>query len=486
MRPFATSRLLVLALFLAPVLPPPAGAEFLEQRLRANLVPIIYGPGTTRLDGMGLQLAARDENNEINLFDYGDNPAGLLADRDAWSLDFRASHRERLEKNPDLPGFDYRGNSYSFLAGYRRTGVHAIGGGIDYFDSTVRERNTTPTVFKNTQYRLLYNRMFDRLGVGLEFRYANESENLINSTELYSIEHGTDAYTGLLGVSYSVNEFITVAGRGDLRRAGITGESRSDAHLDTYDWDRPSGGLEGQVFVHHPRVQGAVSLGKSDGAGEENVQVGWSPLFVFNPSNTFVRFEKRVLTETRDASRFRTRWDYDVLPGSATLSASYNREKTEAEVRTIPIVTASLDRLQEEFEVSDLGVGASLLLFEQRLFLGGELHRQEQSYLDRDDQLGFTQDLNVNSLNIGAEYLVLETFAARAGFGLRTEDRADTRDPGETSGATGSETATTASLGVGLVPSGGILQLDAAYSADVSSGWDIDQSQFSLYARLLF
>ena len=484
----STTRVLSLGVpvLLAAAAIPAARAEFLEERTTRNLVPIQYGVGTTRLDGMGLRLAARDENNEINLLDYGDNPAGLLTDKDAWSVDVRLSHRERVERNPALSGFDFNGNTYSVLAGYRSSGIQAMAGGYDYVDSRIRQKDNSPTEYKDSQYRFLFNRMVRKFSFGFEFRYGDESEDLINPGRIYFIEHTAKNYKGIVGLSYPIHEYVTVAGLGNLRRASITGEASSDAHLDTFDWSRPSGGLEGQLFVNHPRVQGGASIGKTKGAGEETVAIGWSPLFVFNPSNNFVRFDKRVFTEKRDQSTFRTRWDFELVPDFATLSGSFNNESSDGEIRNIPTVVGSRSAISESFDASELAVGAGLLMLDQRLFAGAELRRQEQTYEDKDPLTGYKQDLSINGFNFGFEYLVLENLATRAGFGVRSEDRGDSRDPEETSGGTGSHGATTASFGLGLVPAGGILQLDAAYSADVSSGWDVDQNHFSLYARLLF
>jgi hypothetical protein len=463
----------------------PLRAEILEERLQGNLVPIQYGAGTTRLDGMGLSLAGRDENNEINLFDFGLNPAGLLSDRDAWSIDVRLAHHERAERNPALPGFEFRGNTYSLLAGYRNPGLQAVAGGFDYFDTVVDSRTDIQTQFKNTQYRFLFNRQISKIGLGLEFRYASETEDLINPRRIYFIEHNTDVFTGIVGLSYDVHPYVTVAGLGNLRRASVTGESAADDHLDVFDWSRPSGGAEAQIFVNHPRLHGAAIFGRTEGAGEEIGTFGWSPLFVYNPSPYFIRFEEQVFTEEHEKQEIRTRWELEILPDVASISAAWNDATTKGEIRTVPAVLGSRQPLKDQFDASDVAVGGSLYLFEQRLFLGGEVHHQEQTYTDiRID--GYARQLKLTSFNIGSEYLVFENFAARVGLGVRSEDRIDSRDPEETSGATGTKSATMASIGLGLVPSGGILQLDAAYSTDVSSGWNIDQSQFSLYARLLF
>ena len=93
---------------------------------------------------------------------------------------------------------------------------------------------------------------------------------------------------------------------------------------------------------------------------------------------------------------------------------------------------------------------------------------------------GFTNKVSTTSLAVGTEYLALENVAARAGLVFSSDDR--TFDQG----LSGTYGTSAASVGVGLVPSGGILQMDAAYTITLHSGLDVDQSAFSLYARLLF
>ena len=116
-----------------------SAAGLLNERISRQPFGIEFGPGQARLDGMGLSIAAPDENNEINLFDFGDNPAGLLADRDAWSVDARYSHRERFDRDPESRGIEYLGDIYSVLAAFRNTGSRAIGVELDYLDKEIRK-----------------------------------------------------------------------------------------------------------------------------------------------------------------------------------------------------------------------------------------------------------------------------------------------------------------------------------------------------------
>ena len=204
-------------------------AELIESRIGQEPVRLTYGPGTTRLDGMGLRIAAPDENNEINLFDFGGNPAGLLTDRDAWSIDFRMAHAEYVERDPRLSGFDYKGNTYSFLGAYRKTADQAFAGGYDLIQSSLRRADTPRSDFENIRYRFLYNRFFGKASFGFELRYENEIEDLVNPRLIYYIEHNTDAFVGVAGLSYPVQEYVTLAARGDIRRSQVNGTAQSDA-----------------------------------------------------------------------------------------------------------------------------------------------------------------------------------------------------------------------------------------------------------------
>jgi len=467
--------------------PGTARPELIEQRIGQEPIRLTYGTGTTRLDGMGLRIAAPDENDEINLFDFGNNPAGLLADRDAWSVDFRMAHQEYVERDPRLSGFDYKGNTYSFLGAYRRTSDQAFGGGYDLIQSNLKRNGESRSRFDNIRYRFLYNRLFGPASFGFEFRYENEVEDLQNPGRLYYIEHNTDAFTGVAGLSYPVHEYVTVAARGDIRRSTVNGTAQSDEFLDKFDWNRPKGSADAQVFVTHPRLKGGLTVGKLKGAGEENVEIGWSPLFLFNPTLRFVRFEREPLTEKASTDRLSTRWEYEAVPGLFSVAGAFRSESSSNLVVAVPTVSGSESSSDVDSDYSDFGLGGNLLLAGQRLFVGGEFHSVNDKVTDHDPLDGFILERTTSTFSVGAEYLLFENLAIRNGWAVRSEDRkASSGNETLDLGLTGTYSATTASFGVGLVPRGAALQLDAAYSVDLSSDLDIDRSGFSMYARLLF
>lgn len=466
-----------------------ARAELLEERLILQHASLLYGPGTTRLDGMGLRFAARDENNEINLLDFGDNPAGLLADRDSWSLDTNFSHQELGERSPDSFGFNFRSNSYSLLGAYRRPGVHAFAGGVDFFESRIFEEGRPLADFSNSQYRLLYNRQFGRYGLGLEFRYRGEREKLLQPGAIYLIPRSTQAATGVVGVSALVTPGITVAGRADLRRATLDGESKTDDHDDTFTWKRPNGSASGQLFVDYPRVKGGVDVGQLNGAGEENLDASWSALFVYNPTAYPVRIEKTTMTEKQEVTHLRTRWQLEVIPEVANVFAAYG----ERNATITTVVAAGVDNgrisADETLDRSELSFGGSLTLLQERVLVGAEYWSEDVDYEDTHPLTGSTRGLSTSGIRAGAEFLALPNLAVRAGLGRRTDERtasAPERNLAFEPGQIGSFDATTVSLGLGLVPTGGILQLDAAYMVDVQSEADVRQNQFSLSLRALF
>lgn len=458
----------------------PARAELADERLRLQQSSLTYGTGTPRLDGMGLHLALKDENDEIDLFDYGDNPAGLYGDRDAWSVDTRFSHQERFERNPDLPGNRFKSNSYSFLGSAHASNGQAFGGGIDFIQSSLEPRGEPRTDFTNSRLRFIYSREVGLFSVGGELRVLNENENIRNSPSNYSIAHKTTNVTGVVGLSYRVQDHVTIGGRGALRQATVNGRAESDSHLDKFTWDRPSGSAAGQAFFDFPKVNGAVILERTKGAGEEKLAASWSLLFSFNPSTLPVEFERRTFTEDLARTEFRTRWRYDLAPDRLTLAASYEQNKQTAVTRISQVTLGSRGPSDIALKYRDIGVGAGLHLAEDRLFVGAEAHNRSDRYDDLDPFTGYTNKVSTTSLAVGTEYLALENVAARAGLVFSSDDR--TFDQG----LSGTYGTSAASFGLGLVPSGGILQMDAAYMITLHSGLDVDQSAFSLYARLLF
>lgn len=465
-------------------------AELLEERLATEALSIVTGIGTARPDGMGLRLAVFDENNEPNLLDLGGNPAGLLSDRDAWSIDTRWTHQERYEADPRARGLNYLGNSYEAFAGLRHEGHLGIGGGFEYLDGRLRDRQNPTTGFTQGTLRLVYNQNFGRINSGLEFRYGTESEDVRNSTQVYLIEHKTSTYLGIAGVSYQLHDYVTVAGRGVLDRTTIDGVARSDQFEDDFAWDRPSGAAEAQVFVNHPRLDGGFILGTRQGAGEENLDAAWSPLFRFNPGNYFVRFQSRTFTEDRSTDYFRTRWQLKAIPGRLGLAAQARHDASDYTVTSEPVVLGSRDARDQSLSRSEFGAGGHMLFLNQRLLVGAELFHGSMNLEDRDILTGYTEKTTVNALSAGAELLVLENLALRSGWGIRAEKHDDTlvdqAAPDYLARSQGTFDETTASIGFGYIPRGGILQIDAAYTVGVSSDLDVSQNRLSLYTRLLF
>lgn len=461
-----------------------AHAELIDRELRQHrrmtgYGGLIYGSGTARLDGMGLSLAVRDENDEINLFDYGDNPAGLLTDRDAWSVDFRFGHDELRELSPELNGFLFKSNSYTFF-GTTRSGQQAFGGGADYLDSSIERRTGPQAGYKNGRLRFIYGRQAAKFDIGAELRYLSEDQSISDLSTIYPISHSTGTVTGLVGLSYRVHEHIRIAGRGTLRSTTIDGVAATDSHNDQFTWDRPAGSLEGQLFVSSPGLEGAVTLGRLEGAGEENLDASWSLLFDFNPTLRPVEFSRRTFTEELAASRFRTRWRYDITPDFLTLAASFDRQ-TSTRVSTASRLTLGSEPSSDvKQSFSDLGLGGSLHLLRDRLLVAGEFHAVVDEFENRDPFEGYQNKETSTNLGFGVEYLVRENFAARAGIRVRNDDRDFEQ------GLSGTYGSSAASFGIGLIPSGGALQLDASYSRQLGSELDIEENHVTMYARLLF
>lgn len=466
-------------------------AQILEDRLLREPIGPDLGWGQTRLDGMALRFAAPDENSEVNLFDFGDNPAGLLDDRDAWSIDTRWGHRERFDRHPDRRGLEFNGNNYSFFGSVRRAGHQAFGGGIDYIDTRISSRGSIPTQYKLTRYRLVYNHHFGRLQSAFEIRHHSEGEERLGDA-FYQIEHESSGMTGILGLSYAVHKWVTLAGRGALNRSDISGRAAGDSYEDTFDWERPSGSVDGQAFVHHPRLRGAVSFGRGEGAGEEILNAAWSPLFIYNPTTLFVRFSATTFTEEEEYNEFRTRWDADVIPGQLQVSGLLATRNRDYSAQAEPTVLGSRGTRTLTLDQSLYGIGGSTKLLSQRLLLGAEISGSKETFEDFDVLAGYREETTTSQFSAGGEFLLSESLALRSGLTFRSTDINDTdpdpsiNPPGFVSRAQDGGAEQLLSLGAGWMPSGGILQLDAAYTIGIASDYDISQNQVSLYARLLF
>lgn len=480
-----------MALALAAASAGAVSAQLLEDQLLREPLGLGLGSGQTRLEGMALRFSAPDENSEVNPFDFGDNPAGLLDDRDAWSIDARFGHRERFDRHPATRGIEFNGNNYSLFAGIRRAGKQAFGGGIDYLDAKMTRRGEDPAQYKLSRYRLLYNHQFGKLQTGLELRQQSEEVERFGDT-FYQIEHEMSGLTGVLGLTYAVHDWIALGGRGSLTRNDVTGVAAGDAYEDTFDWERPSGSVDGQVYVTHPRVRGALTFGRGEGAGEEVLSAAWSPLFIYNPTNLFVRFSTTTFTEENEYDQFRTRWDVDVVPDVVQVTGLLVQRNTDYNSQAEPTVIGTRGTRSLTLDESQYGLGGSAKLLQQRLLVGAEISGSKETFEDKDLLTGYTEETTVSQFSAGGEYLVGESLALRTGLTFRSTDFED-RDTSPTSSPPGyiarpddGGSEQLLSIGAGWVPSGGILQLDAAYTVGIGSDYDISQNQVSLYARLLF
>ena len=66
-----------------------AQAQFIDFQAEQQGIPFTDDPSLSRLISMGgLRFVIPDENNEINLADFGGNVAGIAADKDGWSVEW--------------------------------------------------------------------------------------------------------------------------------------------------------------------------------------------------------------------------------------------------------------------------------------------------------------------------------------------------------------------------------------------------------------
>lgn len=465
-------------------------AGLLNERISREPFGLGFGPGQARLDGMGLSIAAPDENNEINLLDFGDNPAGLLADRDAWSVDARYSHRERFDRDTESRGLEILGDIYSVLAAFRTSGSRAIGVELDYLDTKLQTGAGDSYKYKQKQYRLLFNQMFGKLATGLEFRYQDEAEDQTGGDSFYSIEHATASLTGLLGLSYEVHPYASLAARGAIERTNIDGRASDDSYDDQFDWEQPAGSIEGQLFLHPPRLTGAVTYGLTQGAGEEQVNAAWSPLFVFNPGPYFVEFQSTTFTEENEINLLRTRWEYEIVPDVARIAASYSSSSRDYLATANPLVIGSRSEQALTDDQDQFGLGGSVTLLRERLQLGAEFGQTGYTLVNLEPLTGFTEDTTIGQFSFGGEFLAGDNLAIRSGLTFRSIDREDvvgpTPDPDYLSRRQGSVSEQLLSVGAGWVPNGGALQIDAAFTTGIGSDYEIEQNHVSFYARILF
>lgn len=485
-------RRLVPMLVAAAVVAGPASAQLIPEELVLLPETLTGGTGTVRLDGMGgFLISVQDENNEINLWDYVANPAGFSDDKDSWAVDIRYSHREITERDQVYTyGDDIRQNLGTFLMGYHAPRRLGVGGSLDYGEAQNRKFVGETNDYRVVGFSLTGNLYVLRnLSAGVNFSSTGLDKDVFTS-DVYSISHSGSSFRSSLGLAYHLMEGITLGARGDYVIQSVDGLSQSSRHTDQFTWDRP--GYLGSLhfFVNRGRVDGVVDYTAQTLEGAEEVNISWSERFIFNPGPTQITGQLDTFSEDRENSVFSTRWMLHVVPRTLSVSVAAAGSDYKTTVIQNPNAVGSLPRSNREGDGRAFIGGLTFTGLENRLLLAGEVASVERNQEDNTGVPSLRNELRQLSLRAGSEYMIGESFAGRLGFVHRRNTmKFLSRDDLATSfRETSSQdyNSSVVTVGVGVVPTGAIWQLDFAYDVVVQSDLDTDDERFSAYVRYLF
>jgi hypothetical protein len=449
-----------LTLTLATAVPAaPVMAQISDAWLEATPVEGIGVPRSARLEALGgLRVSIEDDESRVELFDFTDNPAGLLADRDTSSVEQFSDYGDFSD---GLYGLDHSvvQRQNVVRAALRRSHTWVVGLDASYGDLKASRHDLypspdgsrfirdfdmpivsvlTPQSGDRTfgaqigapRGRLTYARSFwSRLTMGVRTSYVHESEDRKVVTT-YPLDHTSRSASITGGALYDLDVLgggITAGTFASYSSDKVVGRSETALNHDRYDWWRPQVLYGGQLAVRAGWVRGIVDGRHRSFNGEEVASINWAPFFFLNPlpsqnqtANIFKTKWSAFLSGLRH-NEASTRWLAD-LPGTHThVGVAYRYYREFEWIRVNPEVLSAAHNL----DVRRLGYeamgGISVDLPDGQGLLAAEVHSGRNHRLDFTGQLPeiITEEL---SYHCGAEYRARPWLPLRVGLVLLREN----------------------------------------------------------------
>jgi hypothetical protein len=439
----------------------PAAAQF--------LAPAVDRPGfdrrltqpSLRLSMLGgVSLLFDDENNELNLWDFGGSSLGLLSDRDSTSFDFfftsgssatkhtvgtvdreiqRASGLNAgLQAVGRSPGKFALGVDAGYLVG--ETGIPAQTG---IYQSRSSNTPVAIPVLNGTAFG-------GKWGYGIRFAFTNSSINNDLKTETekdgeillqdgdvvgsppFDITEGKIHASGLgLGIGYTPSKTFNVALNFDELNNKVHGSNNNARRVYELDEPQNSGEWSLTAIARPSWVVIGAQIGRRSFDSSQEYRFSQSgglngPPLVSRGDRLLRDFRQdwlrsRVLLNPTSlpnlavAGDLSIRYDRDQVD-PATTPGNYNEFLVDLSIDTLqlgPAVTSTLDELRHW----NAGLGASYRLT-TRLQFGAEGHRYNTAL---DGPLVHSRQ-KLTDLKAGAEYVVSSTWTGRAGYSHRSAD----------------------------------------------------------------
>lgn len=474
-------------------MPAVAWAQFLTfqtDELGLSLDPVARG---ARLAAMGgLRFVVPDENNELNLADFGANLAGVAADKDGWSLESSFS-RVRITEDfastfrgaPVIQRNAVSGETSITRAIYRNGDGRAIGGTFRWNGQSVHLRYGDRSRTRGPEVSAFWNEAFGDLALALGMSRWSDEQSL-KSPDVFAVHHASTVLDWTLAAAYPAFG-LEWGAQASYDRVRIEGKSLdpSGFHQDDFEWLRPTQKLRLSALLPEGgdlELGANVSFFQLDGA--EDAEISWSDRFPGNPGGFDFQRDVPVFEEEESGARIEARalhW----LGWAPRVGAFVARE-----TRTSDVVEAanfvgsrragSLDRTRTEF-----GGGFGTSLLGERLTVGVEGLGIFQSD-ETTDREGIRAEVTSRDVSgrVGVEWFSRPDFALRGGYERLIFDE-DTDAPFTL------QTGQAATAGFGWVPKGALYVVDGMVrfvdrTPDETGGAERDGFELALYGRLLF
>ena len=447
----------VFALAVTIALPAAAWAQLVDLRLGANGPAFTYGRTSGRLAAIGgMVVAVPDETNELNAIDFGDNVTGLLSDRDAWSTDLWARKGDRTDRSNPVSRRTVDTDEQGLLFVSRlRDNTLALGlllarAGGDLSGSAEDGRDLS-----GSNVSALYAQAFgERLKLGARAGVQEEKEGL-SSTYVFALRHDASTAQGGVAAGYRALDWLQLGVTADYLSSTIDGASSSAFHRDQYTWERPGAQVSGTAIADFGDATAGLLIRRSSFDGREEVEANWADRFPLNPTHQNISWRGPTMKEEEDATVVlgRLNWEPDERTMVAALLGFGDEQRL---VRRKANFDSSLPEMDEDEGSFAGALGASRWFREGRLLGAAEARMDQLSVDGKLARSTYSVDTSHLELSAGAEYFWTRSLLVRAGL-LRSSRKHDT-PVGELRHAGYGLT-----MGVGYVPTGGLLQIDAGY-----------------------
>ncbi len=471
----------------------PATGQILEPWSLGTGIDPRPGLPKARLEALGgMGEAVPDENNEINLLDFGGNLVGHLDDKPTHHIDAWGGWRGWVDRTtPEAPDQDFRVYPVGFLGNALPNDRYAIGGSMN-LTSGEGERVVTdeflrlfglpvanPEAGSNAGTPItadlagaLFNvhyarRLTERFSFGLLGSYQSEDEERVAATtyDLDNDVHTWAAKASIAGRLFSKAgpfEDWVLGVNGGLADTRIDGISADDLHTDEYTWERNPWGMNVHLLGDVAGwAKGGLDFRYRSFEGQESASYNWSPQYSLNPTNQTIVETRAVHEEGFRDSGFLTRWEVKPPDLPVSFGLGFNAGQSEYWLLPGTNVNSYVTARSQRVTVWEGKGGGTYFLPQGRGLLAGEL---AWGWSDRDESISPpTERVGASSLELGAggEYAIAVPVVARAGYRYFSGDEnRDVDDP------VGESSAHRLALGAGYRTASGALTLDLAFSYD--------------------